>query len=226
MLRIAEGGDPDKKFALKILSWIFYTADTPMSLRMEELQSLLVTEKGDRDLQDGELSLSAYIITVCQSLVVLDKNSGVVSFTHFSVYEFLQKYPERLPISEMAKICLTYLSFDEFEKGHSLDLDTFAARWRRFKAGYYVAKSWVLYARKAQASPDVRDLVLEFLASQRKVESMWQTTNVRSSRSRSLNGETVLHLLAENGLATICSYVLVGRQTGIDKYVPCSPFDA
>ena len=227
MVRIAEGGDPDMKFALKILSWIFYAADTTEPLRMEELQSLLITEKGDHDLRDDELSLPADIITVCQSLAVFDKDSRVVSFTHFSVYEFLQKYPALLPISEMAKTCLTYLLFDEFEKGRSLDRHAFEARRGRFKAGHYVANSWVLYARKAQASPDVRDLVLQFLASESKVESTWQVGGLYWAVSpRSLDGATVLHLLAENGLDTICSYVLVGRQSGIDKYVLCSPFDA
>ena len=226
MVRIAEGGDPDMKFALKILSWIFYAADTTKPLQMEELQSLLVTEKGDHDLRDDELSSPADIITVCQSLVVFDKFSRVVSFTHFSVYEFLQKYRYRalLPISEMAKTCLAYLLFEEFEKGRSQDQH---ARRSRFKAGYYVANSWALYARKAQASPDVRDLVLQFLAFESKVESMWQMRDPDwFELFHSVNGNTVLHLLAENGLDTICSYVLVGRQSGIDKYVLCSPFDA
>jgi len=227
MLRIGEGGEPDKKFALKILSWIFYVADNTWPLRMEELQSLLVTEKGDRDLRDDELSLPADIITVCQSLVVFDKDSGLVRFTHFSVYEFMQKYPERLPISEMAKTCLTYLLFDEFEKGISRGWDNMEARQSRFRAMYYVADTWDLYARKAQSSPDVRDLVLEFLASHHKVEAMSQMRNRGwPSMDPPLNGVTLLHRLVTNGLDTICSYIVVGRQSGIDKYVPCLPFDA
>jgi hypothetical protein len=125
MHRIEKGGDTDRDLAVRTLSWILHSTNT-RPLKMNELRELLVIEDGDNDLDERQ-STAEDIIAVCQSLVVCDLQSNVVRFTHFTVQEFLNdKYRDKLlPSTDLAKVCLTYLTFDIFELGPCANKESF-----------------------------------------------------------------------------------------------------
>jgi hypothetical protein len=158
---------------------------------------------------------------VCQSLVVRDTESGKVKFTHYSVQEYLREYPNLPPVSALVKICLTYLSFNEFENGACQTEEELETRLKTYKAGPYVAQFWGFYAKKAEKFCDVQDTVYAFLTSENKRNAMLQMEIFARSWWRKVpftETGTMLHVVARIGLTSICSRVL-GQPASNNRYV-------
>jgi hypothetical protein len=208
--RIETGKLADKDLALRTLSWIFHTADAG-PLKMEELCDLLVTDEDDSDIHSEWRPSPEDIIAVCQSLVICEKDGGVVRFTHFTVQEFLREYSGLHAISEMASICLAYLSFTVFES-LCKTRSAFKLRLDKYKASCYVALHWGFYARAADNVQRVRETVTKHFASVSKRRSMLEMiAYVKDRWKESIEfptGQTLLHIAAENGLTAVCSEIL------------------
>jgi hypothetical protein len=207
MERIEKSRSGDKELAMNILSWIL-RAKRP--LFMSELLEALAVEDGDSDL-NRECILQPYeVIDCCKSLVIHDETSDSVRFTHFTVQEFIKsRIQQNLP-SEigLAKTCLTYLTFDTFDY-FVVDEQYALNRMDKFKFSKYAAQFWALHIRgEAEKSSDVQKATLEFLKSVNKRNSMLQIEAYTCSRYGSASftkRKTLLHVLAEKGLATIFS---------------------
>ena len=223
MERIETGKSADKDLALRTLSWIFHTADAG-PLKMEELCDLLVTDEDDSDLHSELRPSPEDIIAVCQSLVICEKDGGVVRFTHFTVQEFLRTYSGLHAISEMATICLAYLSFTGFES-LCKTRSAFELRLDKYKASRYVALHWGFYARAADNIQWVRETVAKHFASVSKRNSMLEMkVYLEYSWQESLEFPTchsLLHIAAENGLTGICSEILNGNWDKGEGYNEC-----
>jgi hypothetical protein len=192
----------DKKFALLILSWVFHTSGA-RALKMDELRDLLATQKSPEGADDRRSEEE--IVEVCHRLLVHDKASGVVRFTHITVREFLRKNPELLPISDLAETCLTYLSFTG-EQCH--DLPSLKKRAEKYKASRYVAQFWGFYVRQAENSPRVQEAAYEFLISDNKRNAMVQMDKYAKSGRFYKSDRGLVHVIAENGLAKVCTRVM------------------
>jgi len=101
----------------------------------------------------------------------------------------------------LAKTCLTYLSFHEFEEPCS------QADLLKKRVGY-AARYWAYHAKEAEQCPDVQNAVLACLASEAKTNSILQLEAYTASGKTFTRGQTLLHVIAERGLATTCSLVL------------------
>ena len=101
---------------MKVLSWLFY-AQQP--LKMDEIREILSIriDPPDSQLHPEYFVSPSQVINSCQGLVELDGDSGILQFTHYTVQEFLMdKYLDKLlGPTDLAKICLTYLTFDIFD---------------------------------------------------------------------------------------------------------------
>jgi hypothetical protein len=203
----------NQTLALHILWWI-YKAARP--LQMEELCELLVVKPGDKKIEKTHRLRPSTIIDVCESLVTCDEATGIVRFTHFTVNEFLHEYlkgrTESAPA--FAEICLTYLAFDIFHQGplgeRTSDLEK---RLGDYKARDYLARFWAFHTKgDAEKSLAVQEAVVTLFASRRKTEAIERMTVGWHPGY----GNTLLHIIAERGLAMICSFVLKAR----DRYAP------
>jgi hypothetical protein len=215
--------------AFRTLGWIFH-AKRP--LRMDELrEALIVQDKEnpvDLDEMDMEDLLDADILEICQSLVVHEESSGVVRFSHPTIQGFLESQVlESLPVVDLARTCLAYLQFDEFQGGPCVDSEAVEKRVQKYKFSRYVAQSWGIHTRgKPENEPDIQLAVLSLLASENKRASMLQLEAYANSGGIAnswgiisfTKGQTLLHVIAKNGLATICQWVLSGRIKGNDTY--------
>jgi ankyrin repeat domain-containing protein 50 len=226
MERIERRSNTDKDLALRVLSWIYHGAALNLRpLRMDELCELLVVEGGDTALQSQYCSSSQSILDVCQGLAVYDESvklykeplgfhnhcgSGVVRFAHLTVQEFIRGV-EILPISELAKLCLTYLSFEEFDEGPCRDAESLQNRvYRIYQAGCYVAYCWGVYTRMTEGIQEVQEIALEFLMSENKRKSMIQMRSMSnmSLYTMGVGTGTVSHTIAETGLAVLARRLL------------------
>lgn len=221
--RIGHSNDA-KTRAYTILSWIF-SARRP--LIMGELREALAVEPGDRDLEEEDILDPDYIIESCQSLIIYDRNTGFVQFTHFTVHEFIREKCTQhlLTAVDIAKICLTYLSFDVFEEGPCTDECTLRLRMKKYGFAGYAAKYWGVHTREAEDNDDIQNGALTFLANENKRDSMLQMEACARSFEDFIHGQTSLHIIAANGLATICSLSLDCRPKINYTYVPRSLLD-
>jgi Ankyrin repeats (many copies)/Zinc finger, ZZ type len=207
MQRIKAKGPSSHELALKVLSWIYH-GQIPM--RMDQLREALAIDDDDDELEVEDLIPVATIIDVCESLVVHDKASGVVRFTHYSVQEFLRHSVSTSLVSvvELGKTCLNCLNFKIFEEVSRGDDSSL----RTNQFGQFAARAWGSYVRGAgEEEKEVVRLLLKLLKSQNKLNSMvemYNLTNTSTIFSLSRGTTSPLHIIAMNGLATICRKVL------------------
>jgi len=212
-----------KKFAFQIMSWIFYAA---RRLTICELCEALSVEEDSKELQEELLPEPDSVVKACESLVEIDQNSQTVRFTHQTVDEFLRDHctSQMLGASGLAKTCLIYLTFSEFKWPCQND-QQLAARLEKHKFGYYAAKFWGHHTRGDPENGDnIQQRVLLLLTSENYKDSMLQMEQspflgLRRPRYPFITEETLLHIFAWNGLATLCRQVLSRTINGNNTYV-------
>lgn len=206
--RIENKGIGAKRLAMKILSWIFL-AKRP--LKMDELREALTVREGDTRLKSMYMIGFERIVEICEGLVTMDECSGITRFTHYTVHEFLLHHRGQvtslLTSIDLAKICLTYLTFEAFEEVCESKNQIYN-RGEIYRMYEYAAMFWSDYARgHAELSSEVRTLIYRLLSSVPKRSSM---VLFSQPFHRLRKGQTPLHILAKHGLAKTCEILLKG----------------
>jgi hypothetical protein len=162
------------------------------------------------------------VIECCKSLILYDVSSGLVRFTHETVQEYIaSNMKQSIPRpSDLAKTCLTYLAFDEFDVQGS-EKAFVENRLKNYNFGRYAACFWAFHTKEAEESPDVQEAVFACLVSEAKRNSMLQIATYARRGISFTRGQTLLHVLAENGLAKICALVLDDRLIEKHGYQLC-----
>jgi len=207
--RITRSDTENGDVGMQTMTWIFYAA---RPLQMDELLVALDVQDGYLDIDEEPQFKLADIIEMCQSLVVHEESSGVVRFVHPTVQSFLKSL--NLSDVNIAKSCLTYLEYEAFDEicsnPKSLDI-----RLEKYKFCRYAAQFWGFHVRReVENEPDVQRAVLSLLASENKKDSMLQIEQYANSSLGSIHftkGQTLLHVIAKNELATICRFILDER---------------
>jgi hypothetical protein len=183
---------------------------------MDELLEALVVEETDCDLERECMLEPSAIIECCKSLVLYDTSSGLVRFAHETVHEYIASHLKHdIPQHcALAKTCLTYLSFDEFD----ISGECMEQRLKTYKLGRYAASFWSFHTREAEECEEVQHAVLACLMSENKRNSMLQMAAYARGKSDITGGQTVLHVLAENGLTTTCGLLLDQALQGDHTY--------
>lgn len=208
--RIETSRPGDKELATRIFSWI---CRSMRPLSMEELLEALVVEELEADLTlEGVLQdkLSpADVIECCKSLVIHEKSSGLVRFTHFTVQEYIESNAQEiLPMeTHLAKTCLAYLAFPEFDELKSRsELRHLLSKYR---FGRYVGMFWDDHTRgEAESSLDVQRAFVYVFGRQRKAASVLQLGRLRYWKTPP--EYPILLTICRYGLATICHVALNG----------------
>ena len=200
------------ELAKDVLSWIYYTNEI-RTLHIEELRDLLATKRHARDVQPQDRPSVEQILAACHRLVICDKNTGTVRMTHRLIGVFLQKYKDAPnsflhPIYVPALTCLNYLFLDVFGTGKSLTMEELRTRREHYKAAEYVCQYWGYYVRQSEENPQVQADTIAFLASKPRRDAMNQINDYLRTNELRDSGRRSLHIIAENGLATICTIVM------------------
>lgn len=219
MKRIEKLQEWFKDLALKTLSWVLH-AKRP--LLMAELREAIAVEDTFTDLDEDDLTDPGILVENCAGFVVHEKSSGIVRLAHKTVAKFLKSQQQLSTPVGLAKTCLTYLSFDIFEEG-PCKIKDLKYRLKRYRFSIYAAQFWGRHTiGQAEESPDIQKTVLRLFASENKKNSMLQLeryVNPSSDDFGFIEGQTLLHVIAKNGLATICEQILCRRINGNDTYV-------
>lgn len=182
MQRIKSRGPQDYELARKALSYIF-CAKRPLDI--EELRHALGIEVEDSMLDEDALPDKDILLEVSIGLIRIDEQSGIIGLVHHTLHEFFAQYPEQLvpdPDGELARLCLTYLSFDNFESGPSFDGDTLSRRLQEFRLLDYASHHWGRHFQRQL--PEQLESILEFLDQSKKLASSVQVLHVTRYRTK------------------------------------------
>lgn len=172
LVRIPE---EDRGLAIRVFQCLVCSI-RPMTI--EEVAEGVSIELGDTTLDPGnKLNDPEDILDILGGLVSLDKNTRILELAHFSVKEYLTS--ERITGSpsssyqinpkaahvELAKLCLTYISIEDFGFGPCDTDDELKCRFKRYPLLKYAAHNWQNHAIKDDKKEDneLVSMVEEFL---------------------------------------------------------------
>lgn len=167
--------EEDRHLAMRVFQWLVCSI-RPMTI--EEVAEAISIEFGDTTgIPDHKLNNLEDILDICSGLVGLTNDTGILVFTHFTVKEYLMS--ERIsegPVSsyqinptaihnELAKFCLTYISYEDFDFGPCETNDELKCRFERYPLLEYAAHNWQKHARNDDRSEDdeLDSMIEEFL---------------------------------------------------------------
>ena len=122
LLKISKVPLPRQEIALRAFKWMVCSR-RPM--KAEELQEAVAFDGSDHSWDRGKIPDKDLMIETCRGLLVRDKEDGAVRFAHYTVHQYLLSAPaigthfQISPRSEVeayvGEVCVTYLSFSDFE---------------------------------------------------------------------------------------------------------------
>ncbi|KAH8802659.1 hypothetical protein F5884DRAFT_476644 [Xylogone sp. PMI_703] len=117
-----------EELAKQVLAWIT-SAKRPLTTT--EVQHALGVEAGESTLDRENFSQIEDIVSVCAGLVTIDEESSIIRLIHYTAQEYFDRtrdiwFPKAE--TDIAAICITYLSFKEFESGTCQNDDEFEQR--------------------------------------------------------------------------------------------------
>lgn len=215
MARITEPGEHSSMVATTALSYVF-CARRP--LRVDELLQALSVEEGDTELYEDALPDIEFVLDSCAGLIRADLNDCSVGLVHHTLREYLQQHPGKIlkhPDTAMARVCLTYLAFDEFETGPCSDGESLDRRLRKYRFLRYASLYWGHHFQKDQSDNEM-DLLRELLRDPMKLASLVQVSHAIGDRRGQWYDNfpkqvTPLHVAAHWGLDKVVAMLLQGN---------------
>jgi hypothetical protein len=137
-----------QQLARIVLSWIT-CAERPLTTR--ELQNAIAIEDDTPVFDEDNLTEVEDIVFVCAGLVTIDEESNIIRLVHYTTQEyFVQAQQQWFPDAQMniAKACVTYLSFKDFGTGFRYTDEAFDARLQANTLYSYVARHWGNHVHK------------------------------------------------------------------------------
>ncbi|RYP22843.1 hypothetical protein DL765_001439 [Monosporascus sp. GIB2] len=160
-----------EELAMQVLSWIT-CARRPLTI--PELQHALAVEVGEPQLDEENLPQIEDMISVCAGLATVDEESKIIRLVHYTTQEYFERtQKDWFPHAEanITTICITYLSFTDFESGLCGTDSEFEQRLRANPLYDYAAHNWGHHARETLTLPQV---VMDFLGCEAKVQASSQ----------------------------------------------------
>jgi ankyrin repeat protein len=202
--------------ALRTLSWVTLSK---RPLTTSELQHALAVTDGASTLNPRNLRPIGLITSVCAGLVTVDEERDIIRLVHYTTQEYFdQTWATWFPNgqTDIAKTCVTYLSFKAFETGISHTNKDFEARLKSNILYAYAAQNWGHHAR--MSSIEGGKLILDFLESTTKVSASSQAMMYMHGGygRRSQTQMIGIHLAAYFGLEESMS-ALLHKNTNIES---------
>lgn len=116
MKRINGRVPEDRELARKLIMWI---ANAARLLTAKELCCALSVEPGDTEFDPDNWYPVDLILDVCAGLVIVDKETDIVRFVHYTTQEYFDRKKAEngeTDSQQMATVYLAYLCFDQFKQ--------------------------------------------------------------------------------------------------------------
>ena len=173
--RMLEQPKGDAELGMKVMSLVF-CATRPLGL--EELRHALAVQPGDCTLDTAAFTEAEIILSTTTGLLstfeVDDSKSSAfpteIKFVHYTLQEYVEANHERLfPTAErdMARICLTYLSFIDYE---SCSPEVLNEQFEDFKFSTYAGYNWNYHLQGVQL--ELMEQILPFIQDRAKTYAL------------------------------------------------------
>ncbi|KAI1176545.1 ankyrin [Nemania sp. FL0916] len=175
MERIKRHGTGFQRSATNALSWVMHGKRT---FTLSEIRHALGIKLGKQELDEKYIPPLEMLGSVCAGLLVIDDSNDAVRLAHYTTQEYFdlkrnQWFPEAE--ADIAKACLTYLSFKAFENGPCPTYKEYVARLDTHPLYDYAARHWSRHVFDAyQNGSDITNHNLEFLQDAKKVSASYQ----------------------------------------------------
>ena len=204
------------RLAKQVLSWIT-CAKRPLST--VELQHAIAVEPGKSEFDEKRQPDIEDIVSVCAGLVTVDEESNIIRLVHYTTQEYFertQNYWFPNIEADISIICVTYLSFDVFERSFCQTDEEFEERLRSNQFFEYATRNWGHHACKASPLSQVlNQAIVYFLNSEAKINASSQGLLAVKRHFSHLNYSqdvprriTGLHLTAYFGVKAIVKLLL------------------
>jgi hypothetical protein len=197
--------------------WLTYAKEP---LPAKTLQHALAVEFGSKAFDFSRLTELSYLVSVCSGLVTVDVESGIIHLVHYTTHDYLKGFYPYFK-TNIAEICLTYLGLEMFDESCMWDM-SLTERLEKFAFSSYAAKYWAEHTR-GDKERELQSLLLKTFDSSGRRDSMYQ---IHYYFSESWNpfvvtsGQSLLQIVAANGLAIVCEGLLNEGSDDNDLYVP------
>ncbi|KAN0095697.1 hypothetical protein V8E51_016408 [Hyaloscypha variabilis] len=191
LLRLSTEAEENLVQMRRIFAFVTF-AKHPLTLA-ELAQAVVVEIWGKQFDEDAAFYDPKDLLCLCRPLIDISPSTGFLGFVHYSVQEFLLS--ERLSSAEgavrmfalnerschleIAEICLTFVSFDDFADGPCQTFNEFQDRKEKYPFLDYAAEHWPFHTEYKDVEAAVSDLLLRLLVPQKnaKLGSMLQACN-------------------------------------------------
>ncbi|KAF8539839.1 hypothetical protein BDD12DRAFT_805016 [Trichophaea hybrida] len=160
------------EYAQKLVVWVVY-GKRPLTLR--ELEAALATQmdsENEESTKDHKTALTSKSLASALGVILESTAEGFVRLIHQSAKDFIinrnllvnSSFGTNIdPNVYIAKVCMTYLNFDDFKPGHSNDKQKIDA----FKCSHpfldYAARHWYSHIRDKSEVEHCLDLLLQII---------------------------------------------------------------
>ena len=208
--RITKQSEEDCQLAKKALSYIFCARRT---LQVEGLRDALAVEDGDTSLDEDAFPKLNIILSASAGLIRIDQKSNTAGFVHYTLQQYFERNGDKLLLDAehlLAKVCLTYLSFDVFASGPCSDGRALEHRLRAYCLLDYAARNWGYHV---VGSPRLLDMVMTYLEEEQKLSCSAQVLHMSPRRTNNWQDQFPkrfgpLHVSAYWGLDEIFKLLL------------------
>jgi hypothetical protein len=172
MGRIENQGDKLRALAKQILAWIVH-AKRPLSIT--ELRHAVAVRPNAVKVDIEFLPSDRTLRSVCEGLVTVDEKSNIVRLVHYTTEEFFKRTWQswfHSAQTDIANVCIGYLSFDTFETGYCETDEEFNSRLQENSLYAYSSQNWGYHVSGTAMERESR--VLDLLMSKNKLDSSTQ----------------------------------------------------
>ncbi|GKU07978.1 hypothetical protein FLAG1_07548 [Fusarium langsethiae] len=158
-------------YVRKIMAWLSLSS---IPLTLHQLWEALAIEKGRKYIDDEARLRSPQDILVLGNSLITVSSEGYVMLSHLSVRDYLLSeeigqdtktakfaLDSRRYHMELARDCLTYLSFSELSSGPSNTQEDYLCRQRRLPLIQYASRYWFYHLLNAEYNEEMLKLCLD-----------------------------------------------------------------
>jgi ankyrin repeat protein len=211
----------DVALATKVITWIVYAQ---RQLTTTELGHALAVKPLETSLDDDGLYDIEEVVSLCAGLVVIDEGTNVIRLVHYTTQQYFEEIRESWNPQgqlELARTCLTYLSYAEFRQDRTPSHELIDTRLKAYPFLKYAAFYWSDHAMTVQL--EVFDLAYSLLLDNALITNFarvvrdWQFFGLEDGQSYYTG--TALHVLASLGLLYMAKEVHARFRSDFDAWV-------
>ncbi|KAL8722852.1 MAG: hypothetical protein Q9225_000739 [Loekoesia sp. 1 TL-2023] len=222
MERIGATNKDDREIVMNFLLWIAFSYRPLSVAEVEHASSISL---GASDIDHDNILGAGELASMCAGLVVVDA-SNIVRLVHFSAQNYFREHREKW-FSDghtiLARNCLTYLSYKEFEAGACCgphEKEDFDRKVKQYPLIDYCCSFWGGHACKAQQSDELNDQIFALITKKPYLEfvaqAMWYSGHPYLANWDVKTGLHSIHLAAFFGLDQV-----VVRLLKAQNFVDC-----